>query len=191
MALRLLKQPVSPGDLARLLAAELPPPVAVVAMGSPWRGDDAAGCLVAECARLPEGVRLFSVETAPESFLLPIGTCGAKSCILVDAVDAGASPGDVVLLEPEDLEHTDFTTHGLSPKAFLQALADLSGMRLLIVGIQPGALRTGRELSSPVRQAVDVIAEALALIPAGPAAGDAYDHHARPDRLGRPDPHRA
>jgi len=194
MAVHVLKSPVSADALAARLAAAVDSPVAVVAMGSPWRGDDAAALRVADrLAGLP-GLgprRLFNVETAPESFLIPIGTCGAKSCILLDALDAGASPGDVVLLEPEDLEHTDFTTHGLSPKAFLAALAELSGMTLLVLGIQMGPIREGDRVSDAVGRAAEAVAEALGRVCGAPPTGDTDDPPAAGTSRDGPDAHGA
>lgn len=164
MTLRVLTPPVESRDLARRLAAELPPPVAVVAMGSPWHGDDAAAIAVARDLAAPPPHRLFNVETAPESFLVPIAECGARSCLLVDALDAGQAPGAIVLLEPEDLEQLDATTHGLSPKAFLQALRDMSGMQLLVLGIQAGPNRQGEDLSAEVAVAARTVSASLELI---------------------------
>jgi hydrogenase 3 maturation protease len=173
MAVHILHQPLSAETLASRLTALLPPPTAVVAMGSPDRGDDAAGLRIADrLSDWPDGL-VFNVETAPESFLMPISKCGARSCLLVDALDAGAEPGDIVTLEPADLEHTDFTTHGLSPKAFLQALAELSGMHLTVLGVQPGHLRQGSELSPQVEQSVECVAEALAALWERNQAGEA------------------
>jgi len=189
MAVHVLNSPVSANALAARLAAAVEPPTAVVAMGSPWRGDDAAALRVADRLRARGLARLFNVETAPESFLVPIGTCGAKSCILVDALDAGASPGDVVLLEPADLEHTDFTTHGLSPKVFLAALAELSGMTLLVLGIQPGPLRQGDRVSDAVRRAADAVAEALGRVCGPCSTGGADESSAAGTPRGGPDAH--
>ena len=191
MAVHVLNSPVSANALAARLAAAVEPPTAVVAMGSPWRGDDAAALRVADRLRARGLARLFNVETAPESFLVPIGTCGAKSCILVDALDAGASPGDVVLLEPADLEHTDFTTHGLSPKAFLAALAELSGMTLLVLGIQMGPIREGDRVSDAVGRAAEAVAEALGRVCGAPPTGDTDDPPAAGTSRDGPDAHGA
>ena len=166
MAVEVLERGVSAARLAGRLAALLPPPAAVVTMGSPWRGDDALGMAVAAELGPQPPDRLFNVETAPESYLVPIARCGARSCILVDALDAARSAGDILLLDPEDLEHADFTTHGLSTKAFLQALRDASGMRLLVLGVQPGTCRQGETLSAEVAAAARTVAEAIGLFQA-------------------------
>jgi len=189
MAVHVLKTPVSADALAACLAAAVEPPVAIVAMGSPWRGDDAAALRVADLLQARRVALLFNVETAPESFLVPIGTCGAKSCILLDALDAGASPGDVVLLDPEDLEHTDFTTHGLSPKAFLAALAETSGMTLRVLGIQPGPVRQGDQVSDAVGRAAEAVAEALECVCGPCPTGDADDPPAAGPSRDGPDAH--
>jgi len=191
MAVHVLASPVSADALVACLVAAVESPTVVVAMGSPWRGDDAAALRVADRLRDRGVAPLFNVETAPESFLVPIGICGAKSCILVDALDAGAPPGAVVLLEPEDLEHTDFTTHGLSPKAFLAALAELSGMTLLVVGIQPGPVRQGDRLSDVVGCAAKVVAEALVRVCAPRSTGGADDPPAARPSCDGPDAHGA
>jgi hydrogenase 3 maturation protease len=150
MSILRFTSPINQGELRGALAGQFVRPVAVVAMGNPYRGDDAAALHVIEGLQESPELRIFNVETAPESFLVPVASCGARVCLLLDALDAGGTPGDIILLAPEDLEETDFTTHGLSPKAFLQALGDLSGMKLLIIGLQPGPQRDGEQLSPQV-----------------------------------------
>ena len=189
MAVRILSHPVRADDLAGRLAAELTMPVSVVTMGSPWRGDDAAAIEVGRRLQGRAALRLFNVETAPESYLMPIARCGAASCVLVDALDAGADPGDVVLLAPEDLQHTDFTTHGLSPKAFLRALGELSGMTLVVLGIQVGGVRDGEVLSGPVARAADTVATALTALYATETTGGADEPTSAAGRRSEPDPH--
>ena len=161
MTLRKFTSPVNPDCLARELSARLTAPIAVVTMGNPWRGDDAAAIRVGELLGESDQLMLFNTETAPESFVMPIATCGAASCLLVDTVAAGASPGDVLVLDAEDLQHTDFSTHGLSPKAFLEAVAGLSKMNIAILGIQPGEVREGETLSPVVQHSVDSVVSAL------------------------------
>ena len=88
MALRILKPPVVPPDLAEQLAAELPPPVAVVAMGSPWRGDDAAAIFVARDLVAPPPHRLFNVESDAsdpcDGLLVVIEAEGKRAALMVD-----------------------------------------------------------------------------------------------------------
>jgi hydrogenase maturation protease len=113
-------------------------------------------------------------EFPPEVELLDGGTLGlnllpyveeADRLLVIDAVDTGGEPGTVVRLESEELPAS--LSIKISPHqmglADLLAAARLRGCcprELVLVGVQPGVIDTGLELSPPVAAQVASLVEA-------------------------------
>jgi len=148
-------------SLARELAGLLSPATVVVCVGSELHGDDGAALAVAEslAGELPWTV--FNAATAPESFIGKIAAAAPDVVVLVDATDFGGSPGGVALIPAERIVGQGPSTHGPSPRMFLQALLAIHPCRCFVLGIQPLSTEVGAPLSEPVRQAVRDVAAAF------------------------------
>jgi hydrogenase maturation protease len=113
-------------------------------------------------------------EFPPEVQLLDGGTLGlnllpyvedADRLLVIDAVHVGGEPGTVVRLESEEVPA--FLGVKISPHqiglADLLAAARLRGRcprELVLVGVQPGVIDVGLELSPPVAAQVGALVEA-------------------------------
>ena len=133
--------------------------VLVACVGNVLRGDDGFGPAVAErLGKLPAGASV--VETGIGGMALVQELMGGyDGLILVDAVDHGASPGDVLLITPEVGEAVHVPdVHLANPERVLtmaKAMGILPEM-VVIVGCQPADVdRLGKGLSAPVAVAVD------------------------------------
>jgi hydrogenase 3 maturation protease len=144
--------------------------VALLAIGSRLRGDDAAGLLVAdtlEKKHLPDGrFRIFIGDTAPENVTGAVKRFRPGHIILVDAADFGGEPGSVRLIEPEEAQGVCFCTHQIP----LQVLADylvksIGDCCVTIIGIQAGSLGFSaplhKEVTAAARDVAGVIAASL------------------------------
>jgi hydrogenase maturation protease len=149
------------------LAARIVEPVAVVGIGNVDSGDDALG---PEVVRLLSGrtrAALFDCGTVPENFIGPIAQAKPACVILIDAVGAGGSPGDVVVLDAEALLESGLQTHAPSPALFLNVLAARTGAKCFAIGVTPGATGFGLPLSPEVATAAREVADEIArLLPA-------------------------
>ena len=79
--------------------------VALLAVGSSLRGDDAAGLLVAEHLKtLPrlkkDTLKIFMGETAPENLTGEIKRYLPTHLIVIDSAEIGARAGEISLIEP-------------------------------------------------------------------------------------------
>ena len=130
-------------------------------MGNDLCGDDGAGVAVAR--RLSGAVPwdVYDTRTVPESFLMTIVNAEPESVVLVDALDFGAAPGAVELVESDRLGGQGPSTHGPAPVAFLEALTLIHPCRIVVLGIQPGDAGLGKPLSEPVARAVEMAVEAF------------------------------
>jgi len=139
--------------------------IVVLGVGSSLRGDDAAGSLLARRlsrARV-SGVLVLDCATTPESFTDKVGEFGADHVVIVDAVEAGLRPGEVVVVTPSELAGATFDTHHPSLKLLAAYLERALGVKVLIVGVQVKKveLTVEEELSSEVEEAVGVVEEAF------------------------------
>jgi hydrogenase maturation protease len=130
--------------------------VLIIGVGNPFRGDDAAGLLVAR--RLKErGLDSVEIlEHSGEGAALMETWKGVEAVILIDAVDSGAPPGTVHRLEPlrkplpaAMLRHS---THAFSIPQAVELGAALRQLpaRLIVFGIEGRSFQAGTELSSEV-----------------------------------------
>jgi len=140
----------------------------VLGIGNILLKDEGVGVVVAqriEAARaagdavVPGDTRVVDGGTLGLDLLPMIGD--AERVVLVDAVNLGQAPGTVTVLR-DDTVQAALSGH-VSPHQIgvgdLVAAARLTGVmppRLTLVGIQPGEISIGLELTGPVEAAVDV-----------------------------------
>ena len=127
----------------------------VVGVGSPDRGDDAAGLEVASlvAARGLPGVRVLTHEDPTD---LVHAWAGAGLAVVIDAVVSGQPPGTVVVTEdvgrtgiPSDLRAGTHAFGVGEAVALSAALGRLPG-RVVLVGIEAGSFAHGAALTPAV-----------------------------------------
>lgn len=133
----------------------------VVGIGRPDAGDDGVGPLIINLLAGRTSASLFNAETTPENFIGPIAKTAPDVILLVDALHFDGPVGDVRLIEPDQLANTDFTTHAPSPQILLDFLAERTGARCLVLGVQPERSGMNTPMSLPVRDAARHVADVL------------------------------
>ncbi len=159
--------------------------VAVLAIGSSLRGDDAAGLQAAEELRrirsdsrkkadhsaignrqsaICSSLRIFKGETAPENLTGEIKKFRPTHLVILDAADAaGKKPGSITLIQRRLLRGgSSISTHNMPVNVLVKYLQRSFPCEVLILGIQPNSHDYGRPLSAPVKQAAHRAAAALA-----------------------------
>ena len=135
----------------------------VAGVGNVLRGDDGFGPAVTQLLdHLPEGVEVIETGIGGIALLQELMT-GCAGLILIDAVDRGAAPGTVFVLEPEvpEGEHVP-DVHLANPDRVL-TMAKTMGVlpdRVRIIGCQPAETEELLEDLSPPVQAALAIAVA-------------------------------
>lgn len=148
--------------------------VLIACVGNVLRGDDGFGVWVAEhltaAASLPPGADLIETGIGGLSIVQELMT-GYDALIVVDAVDRGARPGTLFVLDPSvpdphgmptDEWRAHFTNLHLAEPSRVLLLARAAGVlpaQVLIVGCQPFRCDDfDQTLSPPVQAAVSLAA---------------------------------
>ena len=152
----------SAAALAAPSAADAPGPPAgrllVAGVGNVLRGDDGFGPAVTELlGHLPAGVEVIETGIGGIALLQEL-MAGCDGLVLIDAVDRGAAPGTVFLLEPEVPEAVHVPDVHLANPDRVLTMAKTIGVlpdRVRIVGCQPEDVdELGEGLSPPVQAAL-------------------------------------
>lgn len=166
--------------------------VLVIGVGNGYRGDDAAGLVVAERigtiaapgAQVP-AIQVIRHEGEPVSLIED--WAGSSAVYLVDAVASGGEPGSVYRFDataaPLTAEFSRRGTHAVGVAETIELARALGRLprRVVAYGIEAGSFATGAGLSPPVRRAIAVVCARL-LEELGPQPGSAA--MPRPQRAG-------
>jgi hydrogenase 3 maturation protease len=133
---------------------------AVLGAGSCLKADDAAGVMVTDAlierfGDSPERFAVFSGGNAPECFTGEIKKFAPDLVLIIDAADMGLEPGSVRAIQSDEVAGVSFSTHMLPLKVMLDYLKKEIGCRTAILGIQPGSLEFGGEMSEAVKRTAE------------------------------------
>jgi coenzyme F420 hydrogenase subunit delta len=147
-------------------------PMLVLGCGNTLFGDDGFGCAVIEYVEanytVPESVCLLDVGTGVRKllFTLCLSPIRPKRLLIIDAIDAGRSPGEVFEIDPAEIPPVkldDFSLHQLPTSNLLRELQETCGVEVRVLACQTGPLpeevQTG--FSDAVSRAVPRAAELL------------------------------
>jgi hydrogenase 3 maturation protease len=182
-------RPLRPPSLRRRLQKRLEGAqrVALLAIGSELRGDDAAGLLVADyleqllVSHQPSSINhhpssphppstihhppfLFILRghTAPENCTGEIKKIAPTHLVIVDAANLGQKPGAIQLLEPEQIGGVSFSTHQMPLSVMLDYLKTSFVFETIVLTIQPAHLEMNRPMTPAVSRAARRLAAVLA-----------------------------
>jgi len=139
--------------------------VLVLGVGNSLFGDDGFGPATVQFILrnmgLPHDTCVMDVGTSimPILFDILLGDAGPKKLIILDTVDLGKRPGELVRVPVEQLPQTRgnvFSFHTFSARRVLQELKDRRNVEVIILACQAGSIPSEIEegLSKPVQDAV-------------------------------------
>jgi len=135
--------------------------VLILGIGNRLCGDDAAGSILAERLVGKVNVPVINAGDVPENYLGPIESSGADLVLVLDAADLGAQPGDVSLVEMDQLKEMGISTHASNLALLFKAIPDDIRPDALLVAIQPEQTEAGLGLSRSVERTLDGIEQIL------------------------------
>ena len=159
---------IEPSDLPDFCSK----PTLVLGCGNTLFGDDGFGCAVIDYVEahypVPEDVCLLDVGTGVRKllFTLCLSPIRPKRLIILDAIDAGRSPGEVFEIDPAEIPPVkldDFSLHQLPTSNLLRELQETCGVEVRVLACQTGPLPEQIEtgFSDAVSHAVPRAAEWL------------------------------
>lgn len=144
----------------------LPSPIRVIGCGSPL-GDDAVGWeLIRYLRQIGTGSNDTELHAVSGGDQLLDKLDSAGTLLLIDAVRSGAPPGTIHRMEWPDKRVETLqpgSTHQLGPSAALR-LAETLGLlprRVIVFGVEAGAIEPAGELSEPVTAIIPHLAECI------------------------------
>ncbi|UCF44353.1 MAG: hydrogenase maturation peptidase HycI [Planctomycetota bacterium] len=134
----------------------------ILGIGNLLKGDDGTGPLV--CQKLLEAgvsTEVIDAGTVPENYIQSIIKKAPQNLLIIDAIDSGASPGDVRIFKPEQLSSLVISTHTLSPRLLVDMVCQSIEVDVYFVGIQPEQTQLGQPITPQVKQAVQKLTDVL------------------------------
>ena len=151
-------------DALSPLRGGAPLKAAAVCLGSPFRGDDAVGPLVAERLRAA-GAPLLDCGDEPTRLLDLWG--GLDTVVVVDAVRGDAVPGTLHRIEaadgslPRDLRLASTHAMGIADALELGHALGRAPRRLVVLGLEGASFGMGEALTPAVAAAIDGLVAAV------------------------------
>ena len=147
-------------------------PTVVLGVGNILFGDDGFGCAVVDYVEanypVPEAVCLLDVGTGVHKllFTLCLSSARPQRLLILDAIDAGRSPGEIFQIDPAEIPAVkldDFSLHQLPTSNLLRELQETCGVEVRVLACQTGPLpeEISQGLSKAVSDAVPQAAEWL------------------------------
>lgn len=127
-------------------------------------GDDGAGPRLAElCQTNPPGNwKVIDGGSAPENDIAAIRALQPARLLVVDATDMGLSPGEIRIVDPDDIaEMFLMTTHNMPLNYLIDQLKE-DIAEVIFLGIQPDIVGFYYPMTEAVKHAVDDVYSRLA-----------------------------
>jgi hydrogenase 3 maturation protease len=135
--------------------------VLILGIGNRLCGDDAVGSILAESLTGKVKIPVIDAGDVPENYLGPIEAINPDLVLVLDASDLGASPGDLSLIEMEQLKEMGISTHASNLALLFKVISPASRPDALLVAIQPEQTEAGQGLSRSVEAAMTGLEELL------------------------------
>ena len=133
----------------------------ILGIGNTMRGDDGVGPALIDRLQGKVSATLIDGGEVPENYLGPIEAARPEVVLIVDAADLKASPGDVALIELEQLAQTGMSTHNASLGLFASVVQRLTGADILVLAVQPEVNSFGAGMSEAVGRTMEWVEGAL------------------------------
>jgi hydrogenase 3 maturation protease len=165
---RLCWQELLKQNLNQLSVNEHPLRIAIVGVGNELRGDDAVGVhlvrALESCSELGSNLQLIDAGSAPENITGLLRRFHPSLVMIFDAARMGEVPGTACWLEWEMVASTGPTTHTLPLVVFADYLILELNCKVILVGIQPGNIELGSQMSDEMYTSIEIISSGLSRV---------------------------
>jgi len=145
-------------DLARRLRGKR---TVILGVGNPLQGDDAVGPNLVDILHGRIEATLIYAGEVPENYLSSIRAAQPEVVLIVVALELGAEPGSIAVLDADRLRAIENFTRNPGLAFLAVMIQDGTGAEVILVGIQPEATAFAAEMSKPVHQTMHNLEEML------------------------------
>ena len=131
--------------------------VVILCVGNVDKGDDGAGPYLASEIHGKCPYEVINGGIAPENYTGVLKKMDPDTVIIADAVDFGGKTGEIRIFSGGDLRSGSVSTHDVSLKLLIEYLKASMDADIYVLGIMPGANRSGKNLSDEVKNAVKTL----------------------------------
>ena len=149
----------------------------VLGIGNDIRGDDGLGPYIIEelslkREKLQESSDISSIfdlnelflingGSVPENFTSKIKSLDPSHIILIDASLMNKEPGDIEIVDKENISNVSISTHSMSLAYLIKFLELEKPYEILFIGIEPESMELSFELSDTVKKSSDKLIDIL------------------------------
>jgi hydrogenase maturation protease len=150
-------------DLRKQLQSALRGRVCFMGLGNTAGGDDGLGLRLAETLRRAGVPDVVIAGTIPEHLVGRYADSGFDHLVFLDAVDFRAPPGSAVFLNSEEIaaRYPQVSTHKIALGILAKYIEHSEVTQVWLLGVQPGSLKAGVDLSPAVETTVAVLADLI------------------------------
>jgi hydrogenase 3 maturation protease len=133
----------------------------ILGVGNPLQGDDAVGISLVDLLQGRVDATLIDGGEVPENYLSSIKAARPEVVLIVDAVELGAEPGCMTVLDADRLRAIGNFTHNPGLAFLAVIIQDGTGAEVMLVGIQPDKTYFDIGLSKSVDQTLHNLCDML------------------------------
>lgn len=140
-----------------------------MAIGNTLRGDDGMGPVLVDVLyeKLTnsdinsDNLYLLNAATAPENHTVEIREINPSHIIIVDAVEFGQKPGSFMIVDKEQIDTFNFSTHTMPISFLMNYIEESIGSKILTLGIQPKDMTMVNIISEEVKESIEELSEEI------------------------------
>ncbi|MDD1729985.1 MAG: hydrogenase maturation protease [Methanospirillum sp.] len=140
-------------ELSLRLGSLDPDEIIFVGVGNRMKGDDAIGPILLDLLHESFSHRI-DAGVAPEEYTSVIKRLKPSAIVFFDALDLGSLPGEIQIIEPEEIARFRGSTHTLSLDLILEYLAEETGADVFVIGIQYARIHDEPGLSPGIEYSI-------------------------------------
>jgi hydrogenase 3 maturation protease len=133
----------------------------ILGIGNPLQGDDAVGPALVDLLRGRVDATLINAGEVPENYLSSIQAAQPEVVLIIVALELGAEPGCVVIMEADRLRAIENFTRNPGLAFLAVMIQDSTGAEVILLGVQPEGTAFAADLSIAVQQTISNLNEML------------------------------
>jgi hydrogenase maturation protease HycI len=129
----------------------------IITVGNCFRADDGVGPYIASVLKSSAKLSVIDAGSAPENVIDQATKLAPGRIIFIDAADFGGTPGELRLIDVEQIPESSLSTHSVPLPVVSRILHEDTLAEVYFIGIQPKSVERKEQLSKEVSLAVDTL----------------------------------